>query len=251
MSERPTPASATPVAPPFDPSPSEMLYRFAQGYLIIFLNDEGGPIGWRKYSHRGLQFLDKIHIGDRQKKDIFAAKFTIRYDTAFERVMRACADRGEQRTWITEPLIKRYLQLHHMGFAHSFECWQAGENGGREQLVGGCFGLQLGSLMTAESMFHTAPNGGKAAYVRTLLHLRERGFKVVDVNNAHEFAARFGAENVPQWKFEEVLRECLPERPTFLDGLPAPAMPLGVRVALPLARVARKMGKVFQRRAVA
>jgi len=200
-----------------------MLRRYASGWYPCFLGDQhGGAVGWRKFSHRGLQFLDKIHLGKKQRYDVNDKSFDVRYDTAFDRVLAACADLSRDgATWITPGLVERFAELHRLGYAHSFECWAGG------QLVGGSFGLQLGALMTVESMFHVADNASKAAYVRTLLHLRARGFVAVDVNDATPFFQRFGAETVRQWRYEEILRGALGSWPTLTEGIVARRLPVG------------------------
>lgn len=217
----------------FHPGINEMLARYATGWYPCFLGDlPTGPVGWRKYSHRGIQWLDKIHVGSSQKRYVFSKKFEVRYNTAFNEVLIGCADLARQgATWITPGLMENFNKLHQMGYAHSFECWQD------NQLVGGAFGIQIGGMITVESMFHTVDHASKAAYGQTLFKLRDRGFKFVDVNNASEHFARFGAQTIPQWKFEELLRSALKDRPSFDDASPAQGLPLLVQLELPITRI--------------
>jgi leucyl/phenylalanyl-tRNA--protein transferase len=229
-----------PVEESFQPGLNEMLSRYHSGWYPCFLREEPkGPVGWRKYTHRGIQWLDKLHIGKKQKTYVFDKSFDVKFDTAFDETVRGCAEieREGCETWITPHLVEMYGKLHELGHAHSFECWQDGK------LVGGAFGVQMGALMTVESMFRRVDNASKAAYVRTCIHLQERGFKVVDVNNANTFFSGFGAETVPQWQFEEILREMQELSPTFLDSKPAPGLPLAVKLQLPVTRVATAIGK--------
>ena len=227
----------------FRPSVHEALAHYFDGFYPCYLTDDtDGPIGWKKYSHRGIQWLDKIHIGSSQKRYVFSTKFQVRYNTAFKDVLIGCADLTRQgHTWITPGLIDVYCKLHMLGFAHSFECWQ------NDKLVGGAFGIQIGGMMTVESMFHTVDHASKAAYGQALMRLKERGFKLVDVNNASEHFARFGAETVPQWQFEETLRDVRGATPSFDDNLPTPTLPLAVRIHIPLRRIARAVGRRFKR----
>jgi leucyl/phenylalanyl-tRNA--protein transferase len=244
--------SSVPSAPPltaessaeamdFRPGVNETLCRYFTGWYPCHLGQTPDtPVGWRKYSHRGIHWLDqeKIHIPSRQKRYIFSPKFQLRFNAAFEEVLLGCADLARQgHTWITPGLMDVFCQLHDLGFAHSFECWQEG------QLVGGAFGIQIGGMMTMESMFHSVDHAGKAMYVQTLYRLMERGFKLVDVNSASDHLSRFGAETVPQWQFERHLRDALQFSPTLGDEFPAPTLPLSVKVQIPLARIARVVGK--------
>src|SRR3712207_4725180 len=95
------------------PHPLNLLWHFATGYLPDFLNKHSGPVGWVRWSHRGVQFLDeRFVIPRKQKPYVFSPKFELRFNTAFEEVVRACADPsrpGIQKrcgeSWITGDLI--------------------------------------------------------------------------------------------------------------------------------------------------
>jgi leucyl/phenylalanyl-tRNA--protein transferase len=127
-----------------------------------------------------------------------------------------------------------------MGFAHSFEAWDG------DRLVAGAFGLQMGALMSIDSVFHHVSNAGIAVYGQTLLRLRDRGFKLIDVNYVSGPFARFGEEWVPQWKFEQLLAGLLKEHPTVADDKPAPLLPASVRAQLPVARLLEKVAGKFR-----
>jgi leucyl/phenylalanyl-tRNA--protein transferase len=226
----------------FRPTVRQMLRWYALGWYPCYLLEiNGGPVGWRKYSHRGVQWLtdERIHVGKKQKRDVFDERFVVKYDTAFNAVVEGCADPSTHggATWVTPGLKKVYAELFRLGYAHSFECWQG------DQLVGGSFGIQLGEVMTVESMFHTADNASKAAYVRTLYHLKERGFKVVDINHVTPFFERFGGETMRQWEFEEVLKNSLKAWPSFAEDKPAPNWPAGTLAEVAMLRKAGALGR--------
>lgn len=214
------------------PDPLDVLWHYAHGWLPFSL-DDANPTHWSRYTHRGLQPLDAIHIGEKQRRDVFSKRFDLRFDTAFEETIRACNDPAREGNWITEPYIQGMLKLHRMGFARSYEAWEG------DKLQGGCFGVHIGSYVSIESMFHRCNNASKAAYVRSLVHLRDRGFKWMDVNFVSDHLARWGAQWVPQWRFEQMLRGMIRTPLSIADHLPAPRLPLSVRLALPAARVGR------------
>jgi leucyl/phenylalanyl-tRNA---protein transferase len=215
----------------FKADPADVLWHYLTGWFPCYLQDDGGPIGWLKFSHRAIQPLDNIHIGDKQKREVFAKKFELRFDTAFDEVIDRCADPSRDGgNWIYPEVRSVFKQLHRMGFARSFETWEG------DQLVGGWFGIQIGSFISCESMFHDVNNAGKAAYVRGLIHLRDRGFSFVDVNFVSDHLARWGAHYIHQWKFEAMLRKLAFEPRAVVDGSPTPALPLSVRAVYPFAR---------------
>lgn len=219
--------------------PMEMLLFYSIGANPFFLNETmSGPMGWVKFSHRGIQRLDNIHIGEKQKRDVFSKKFEFRINQGFEECLRCCADLAREGvTWLNEDLMRGYGKLHEMGFCHSFEAWQDGK------LAGGAFGVQLGSLMIIESIFHRANNAGKAAYVRGLLHLKERGFDLVDLVFASDHLKYWGAEWVPQWQYEKMLRGMIGKRIAVVDGTEPPILPRSIRMKLPIRRATDAVGR--------
>lgn len=229
-----------------DPDPINMLWHYARGEMPCYLSKESNEVGWVKYSHRGVQYLDKVEFPRKERRYIFSPRFEIRYDTAFEEVLTGCADLGrEGRTWISKELFTGYLNLHRLGHAHSYEAWQDG------QLVGGAFGVQIGGFISCESMFHRVSNASKAAWGQTLLYLKERGFAWVDTNCVASHRVEYGEQWVAQWKFEEMLREAM-QRPTcFAEDGRCAMLPWQIRLGLPVARVGEALGKRLRRRRAA
>jgi leucyl/phenylalanyl-tRNA--protein transferase len=220
--------------------PVSVLFHYVRGHMVNWVDGNNGPVHWVGGSHRGLQFLDKVQFPRKQKRYIFSPMFEIRYDTAFEEVIRACADRSrdvEQKTWISEEYVRGMVALHKMGFAHSYEAWNEGK------LAGGAFGVQLGSMISCDSMFHRVSNASKAAYGQTLVHLQKRGFKVVDTNGVASHQVNYGEEWVPQWRYERLILECLREAPSLTDDRPCPRLPWEVRALIPALRPARVIVK--------
>ena len=220
--------------------PLNVLWHFATGHLPDFLNKRDGEVGWVRWSHRGVQYLDKIVIPRKQKPYVNSPKFELRFNQAFEEVVRACADTQRNAiqkrsgdTWITAELMEGLLALRRMGFAHSFETWQDG------QLVGGIWGVQVGSLVTMSSMFNRVSNASKCAMARTMLHLRERGFTMVDMGMVPDHLVHFGAEWAPRWKYEAELATLIRERKSISDEHPCPALPWQIRLGEPVLRIGR------------
>jgi len=224
-------------------NPLHTLWHYAHGRMPDWINGSDGEVAWIKREHRGIQWLDKIHLPKKPQhlKYILQPKFTIKYDTAFDQVVRACADlKREGKTWIREELFRSYCDLHKMGYAHSFEAWDG------DKLVAGAFGLQMGQIMSIDSVFHHVSNAGMAVYGQTLLRLRDRGFKLVDVNYVSGPFARFGEEWVPQWKFEQLLRQTAGNWPTLKDGEPPMQLPTRLRTLLPLSLKFDKLMSKFR-----
>src|SRR5688572_874299 len=114
-----------------EPTALNILWHYALGYLPDFYNKQSGPVGWCRWSHRGVQFLDKVVIPRKQKPYVFSPKFELKFNQRFEEVLEECANPkrdGIQKrageSWMTPELVKGLNELHRLGYAHSFETWQ-------------------------------------------------------------------------------------------------------------------------------
>lgn len=152
-------------------SPDLIVAAYCRG--IYPMADDDGTIGWYSPDPRAIIPLDeRFHVPRSLARTIRRRLFDVRFDTAFEEVMRGCAART--LTWISEDLIQVYTALHRMGLAHSVEAWQEGE------LVGGLYGVSLGGAFMGESMFSVRADASKVCLQALIGRLRERGFVLLD-----------------------------------------------------------------------
>ncbi|HOX48848.1 MAG TPA: leucyl/phenylalanyl-tRNA--protein transferase [Spirochaetales bacterium] len=147
-------------------------------------------------------------------------------DRDFPAVIRACSGArrpGQRGTWITEDMIEAYIELHELGYAHSAEARLGGV------LVGGLYGVSLGSAFFGESMFSLVPDASKAAFIPLVLRLREEGFTLVDSQVYTDHLAGLGAEEIPREEYLRLLAAALaaPTRrgdwSSLFPGFPASA----------------------------
>lgn len=143
---------------------------------------------------RGIFPLDGFHIPTRLKRTVRGEPFDIRVNTAFLSVVDACASpaKGREDTWINAPIRRLYGELHAMGHAHSVECWKD------EVLVGGLYGVTLGSAFFGESMFSRMTDASKVALVHLVARLKRGSFTLLDAQFITEHLTRFGAQEIPQ-----------------------------------------------------
>lgn len=216
----------------------DMLWHYASGEMPCYLEREGGEVGWVKFTHRGVQFLDKVEFPKKQLRYIFSPKFEIKYNQAFDEVLAGCADLArEGHTWITPELIEGYTALHRMGYAHSFEAWMDG------RLVGGALSIQIGGYITCETMFHRVSNASKAVWGQTLVRLKERGFQWIDTNCVAQHHVKYGEEWIPQWRFEQLVASAMKQNLSLADDIPCPPVPWALKAGLPVARILRGIRK--------
>ncbi len=163
---------------------------------------EGQPLLWWSPDPRMVlmpgEFNTSRSLGKRLKK----GGFEVRTDSAFERVMRACAaPRGEREgTWITDDMVAAYTALHQRGFAHSVETWIDGE------LAGGLYGVALSRMFYGESMFARATDASKIALAHLARQLQRWGFGMIDCQMNTDHLASLGAREIPRADFVRELK---------------------------------------------
>jgi leucyl/phenylalanyl-tRNA---protein transferase len=185
-----------------------LLHAYRHGLFPMADPDEGDRVYWYAPDPRAVLPLDTFHVPKSVQRVIRQERFTVRVDQAFEEVMRACAAPapGRETTWISEEFVAAYGDLHAQGFAHSVECWQAGE------LVGGLYGVALGGAFFGESMFHHTRDASKVALVHLVERLRKGRFGLLDTQMTTPHLERFGVVEIPRIGYEvhlaDALRRC-------------------------------------------
>jgi leucyl/phenylalanyl-tRNA--protein transferase len=173
----------------------------------------GQPILWWSPDPRAVLFPAKLRVSRSLGKTLRRKKFEVTLDTVFRDVMQHCAeprnDRPDHGTWITPEMIEAYCVLHERGLAHSVESWLDGK------LVGGLYGVALGSAFFGESMFSRETDASKVAFVQLVRQLERWGFALVDCQLPSAHLSSLGAEEIRRREFLELLEQALqqPGRP--------------------------------------
>ena len=186
-------------------TPDLLLRAYASGLFPMADSADDPDLFWVEPELRGVLPLDAFHIPKRLARTVRQAPFEIRFNTAFDEVVSACAESVENRpsTWINSTITELYGALHRLNHAHSVEAWRDGE------LVGGLYGVSLRRAFFGESMFSRATDASKVCLVHLVNRLRERGFVLLDTQFTTEHLKRFGAIDVPREDYSEMLAEAL------------------------------------------
>jgi leucyl/phenylalanyl-tRNA--protein transferase len=185
-------------------TPENILLGYAQG---MFPMDKRGSIAWYCPDPRCVVPLDKLHIPSRIKTYLRKRTFELHFDRAPAAVLAACGSRPD--TWLTRRVQDAYLALFELGAMHTVEAWQG------ERLVGGVFGVALGSVVTVESMFSLEDHASKLAFAHLCVHARERGFALVDCQYQADHFERFGAIEMPREEYRRRVAVGLLRAPSF------------------------------------
>jgi leucyl/phenylalanyl-tRNA--protein transferase len=191
-----------------DLSPQRLLDAYRQGIFPWF--SEGQPILWWSTDPRMVLFTDHFIISNSLKKIL--KKFhenihtnnhwQIRFDSAFEQVMRECAAprRDGPGTWISDEIIQGYTDLHRLGYAHCVEIWHDGK------LIAGAYGVCIGRMFYGESMFTHVANASKIALAYLVHFLKKNGVSMVDCQQETKHLASLGARPISRTEFIRKLR---------------------------------------------
>ena len=169
--------------------------------------NEGQPILWWSPDPRTVLFPERLHVSRSLKRSLRPGRFLVTFDRSFDRVVRHCAGPRPQHpeggTWITPAMIEAYVALHEQGYAHSVETWQG------DQLVGGLYGVAIGSAFFAESMFTKVDDASKVALVSLVRQLRIWSFRIIDCQQSSPHVLRLGAEEIPRREYIEHLSKAV------------------------------------------
>lgn len=166
-----------------------------------------GEIQWYSPDPRGIMELRAFKVHRSLRQAIKREDTEVRINAGFERIMRECARREE--TWISEDLIRSYLRLHELGFAHSVETWSDGE------LTGGLYGVAVGGAFFGESMFSLRRDASKIALAALVRRLDERGFTLLDTQYLTPHLVSLGASEIPRREYMKRLAVAISKKCSF------------------------------------
>ncbi len=177
--------------------------------------DSAAEIDWVKPHMRGQLPIHDFHIPRRLKTFMNTCGYIITVDTAFERIMRECAALTGARTetWINQDIIDVFCAAHRAGYAHSIEVWD--KHSDDKTLIGGVYGLSVGAVFFAESMFSRRPNASKVALVHLAGILKRGGYHIFDVQFTNSHLEQFGVFETPHDEYDVLLEEALQRRARF------------------------------------
>jgi leucyl/phenylalanyl-tRNA---protein transferase len=194
-------------------SPEWLLDAYEHGIFPWPTGDPTVPVPWCSPDPRAIVPLDAFHVPRRLARTCRSGKFRVTLDADFPSVIRSCATANHRHghTWLIAPMIQAYTRLFELGHCHSVEVWQG------DELAGGTYGLAIGGLFAAESMFFRVRDASKVALVHLVGRLRERGYVLMDIQQLTTHTAQFGAVEISRAEYLRRLAEAIRVEATF-DG---------------------------------
>ena len=181
------------VAVGLDLKPKTLIHAYSHG--IFPWPSPGLPLLWHCPMKRGILFFKDLHVSKRLHQYVKKAEWTFTIDQAFIPVIEACSFRGEEGTWITDEMKDAYVNLNHLGHAHSVEVW----NG--RKLVGGLYGVDVAGAFAGESMFHREDHASKAALLFAISLLKKVGREWLDIQMVTPHMQALGACEISREEF--------------------------------------------------
>lgn len=185
--------------------PDELLSCYARGVFPMADSRDDPNLFLLDPEMRGIFPLDGLHISRSLKKTLRKAPYEVRINSDFIGTVLMCAAPapGRENTWINDPILNLYEQLHDMGHAHSIETWKDGRQ------VGGLYGVTLGGAFFGESMFSRATDASKIALVHLVERLNARGFELLDAQFITDHLRTLGAIEISRADYQDRLKVAL------------------------------------------
>ncbi len=188
-----------------------VIEAYKQGMFPMAETSSSKEIYWIEPKKRGVFNLNQIKIPKKFQKFLKNNSFELAIDNNFEEVINSCAKLTSIRkdTWINSTIKRIYTEMHYSGYAHSVECYMNNE------LVGGLYGIKIGKIFFGESMFSLISNASKVALIHLLERLIVGGFKVLDTQFINEHLKQFGAKEVSNKEFKDIINKNINKKADF------------------------------------
>ena len=183
-----------------DLSPERLLLAYKSGIFPWF--NPGEPILWWAPKSRMVLYFDELAVSKSMRNILNKNTFTITFNQNFSEVISNCSSvkrEGQQGTWISQEMREAYCKLNELGIAKSVEVWQNNE------LVGGLYGIDLGSVFCGESMFSKVSNASKVAFISLANQLKNENYKLLDCQVYNEHLDSLGCREIDRDDFMKLL----------------------------------------------
>jgi leucyl/phenylalanyl-tRNA--protein transferase len=187
-------------------TPERLTEAYSRGIFPWY--SAGQPVLWWAPDPRMVLWVAEFKLSHSLRKTLSRFARTpgceVRIDSAFERVIGACASTprdGQDGTWIVDDMVRAYSRWHARGTAHSFETWVDGE------LVGGLYGVGIGGMFFGESMFAHRTDASKIALAALICFCREHGIDLIDCQQRTGHLASMGGRELARGDFEAAVKQ--------------------------------------------
>jgi leucyl/phenylalanyl-tRNA---protein transferase len=162
------------------------------------------PNTWFSPDPRGVIDFSELHLSRSFVKFLKKKPYQVTFNQDFKTIIRQCAQaqrKNQPGTWITPQIIHAYEEMFNAGYAYSVEVWHD------QNLVGGLYGVIIGSFISGESMFNLENNASKQGLYELIKHLKSKGLSWIDTQMVTEIVRQFGGGYIPRTQFVQRLKQ--------------------------------------------
>jgi leucyl/phenylalanyl-tRNA--protein transferase len=193
------------------PEPAEIIANYLRGYYLFGRAASSKDwFHWHKIPVRSVIPRQSAHLHKNRRRQLRGAEFEFHYDQDVEQIMRSCQE--GRNGWLTDNAIEVYMGMHKLGLITSLGAYRDG------QLVGGFWGLSLGSTVAMMSMFHRESNAG-SLLLATLVNdvIQGNRWSLIDCGGPGEHWRRYGAQNLNVKQFSALVTSRLVDPEQKID----------------------------------
>jgi len=192
-----------------DLSVDRLLLAYSNGFFPWFSFRHREEPLWYCPLQRFVIFPDEIHVSHSMRQLIRQNRYKLSLNMDFEGVIQGCATAQNRNTedgaWLGPDIIKAYTELHRQGFAASVEVWDS--QAGDDRLVGGLYGVNLGSSFFGESMFSLVPSASKLALIHLARIFGRLGGRMIDCQFETPHLRSMGGRYIPYKEYIDIIRQ--------------------------------------------
>ena len=185
-----------------DLSVDRLILAYSNGFFPWYSFHRKEP-WWYCPLQRFVIFPKEIHVSHSMRQLIRQNRYRLSINEDFDGVIKGCAtaqDRFEEEgAWLGPNIIKAYTALHHQGFAASVEVWD------EDRLVGGLYGVSLGSSFFGESMFSLVPSASKLALIHLARTFEMLGGQLIDCQFETPHLRSMGGRYIPYEEYISII----------------------------------------------
>ena len=187
-----------------DLSVDRLILAYSNGFFPWFsFRDQEEP-WWYCPLKRFVIFPNEIHVSHSMRQMMKTTSLRVTINQDFEGVIEGCAkaqNRDEEEgAWLGPDLIKAYTELHRQRFAASVEVWDD------ERLVGGLYGVNLGTSFFGESMFSLVPSASKLALICLARRFGQLGGNMIDCQFETPHLKTMGGRYIEYEEYLKIIR---------------------------------------------
>ena len=192
-----------------DLSVDRLLLAYQNGIFPWYAFRYDEPV-WYCPKKRFVIFPDEIHVSHSMRTLMRKNTYTVTINEDFNGVISNCGMLriDEDYAWLGPDMQAAYTELHNQGFAASVEVWENySSETSDKRLVGGLYGVNIGSAFFGESMFLLVPSASKLALIYLASVMKDSGGSLIDCQFETPHLKSMGGRYIDYDEYLKIIKE--------------------------------------------